>query len=48
MQCAAIIEVIVTTIDSVAELSTATDLFITVSIADTLLVGNLAEELAKS
>jgi hypothetical protein len=48
MQCAAIIEVIVMTIDSVAELSTAMDLFITVSIADTLLVGNLAEELAKS
>jgi hypothetical protein len=48
MQCVAIIEVIVMTIDSVAELSTAMDLFITVSIADTLLVGNLAEELAKS
>jgi hypothetical protein len=48
MQCAATIEVIVMMIDSVAELSTAMDLFITVSIADTQLVGNLAEELAKS
>jgi hypothetical protein len=48
MQCAAIIEVIVMTIDNVAELSTAMDLFITASTADTLLVGNQAEELAKN
>jgi hypothetical protein len=48
MQCAVTIEVTVTMIVSVEVLSTATDLSITASTADTQLVGNRAEELAKN